>query len=106
MLTDRLTNRIVKAAIEALQKGDRDAWAGLFERDAELYDDGNIRSLEEFTKDALGHERFTSIDQIENNGMDIVGSFHSDRWGDFRTYFKFQLTPRGKIRRLDIGQAP
>jgi hypothetical protein len=24
---------------------------------------------------------------------------------DFRTYYKFQLSPSGKIKRLDIGQA-
>ncbi len=105
MDTDALTNPTVKAAIAALQKGDRKAWSALFEADAKLYDDGSPRSLEKFTRDALGHERFTSIDRIENNGLDLVGSFHSDKWGDFRSYFKFQLSPAGKIKRLDIGQA-
>jgi ketosteroid isomerase-like protein len=57
MKTDALTNPTVRAAIEALQKGDQKAWSALFERDAELYDDGSPRNLEEFTRDALGHER-------------------------------------------------
>jgi hypothetical protein len=35
----------------------------------------------------------------------MVGAFHSDQWGDFRTYFRFQLSPSGKITRLDLGQA-
>ena len=105
MLTDVLTNATVKAAIEALQKGDREAWSALFEGDAKLYDDGRPRPLQQFTDDALGHERFTSIERVENNGLDITGAFHSDRWGDFRTYFRFQLSPAGKIKRLDIGQA-
>jgi hypothetical protein len=100
-----LTNRTVKAAIEALHQGDRTAWLALFEPDAKLYDDGSPRSLEEFTRDALGHERFTSIERVENNGLDLLGEFHSDRWGDFRTYFRFQLSPAGRIKRLDIGQA-
>src|ERR1700730_16880941 len=52
-----------------------------------------------------GHERFTSIDRVENNGLDLTGAFHSDRWGDFQTYFRFQLSHAGKISRLDIGQA-
>ena len=60
----------------------RKTWSALFEPDAELYDDGSPRSLKEFTRDALGHERFTSIDRVENNGLDLTGSFHSDRWGD------------------------
>jgi len=105
MNTDALTNPVVRAAIGALQKGDRRAWSTLFESDAKFYDDGSPRNLETFTRDALGHERFTSIERVENNGLDLVGAFHSDRWGDFRTYFKFQLSPAGKIARLDIGQA-
>jgi hypothetical protein len=104
MKTDALTNPTVKAAIEALQTGDRKAWSALFEADAELYDDGSPRGLKEFARDALGHERFTSIDRVENNGLELTGAFHSDQWGDFQTYFKFQLSPAGKINRLDIGQ--
>jgi hypothetical protein len=105
MLIDALTNPTVSAAIEALQRGDCKAWSELFEADATLYDDGSPRSLAKFTKDALGHERFTSIERVENNGLDLVGGFHSDQWGDFRTYFGFHLSPSGKIKRLDIGQA-
>jgi hypothetical protein len=105
MITDALTNRVVRAAIDALQHGDRAAWSALFEPEAKLYDDGSPRSLEKFTRDALGHERFTSIDRVSEGGLEVVGAFHSDRWGDFKTYFRFQLTATGKIKRLDIGQA-
>lgn len=103
--TAELTNPTVKAAIEALQQGDRQRWVQLFERGARLYDDGTPRSLEAFSRDALGHERFTSIDLIENGGLDLVGRFHSEQWGNFRSYFRFQLSTAGKIDRLDIGQA-
>jgi hypothetical protein len=88
----------------SIAEGNRKTWSALFEPDAELYDDGSPRSLKEFTRDALGHERFTSVDRVENNGLDLTGAFHSDRWGDFQTYFRFQLSPAGKINRLDIGQ--
>jgi hypothetical protein len=74
--TNALTNPTVKAAIEALQSGDRKAWSALFEPGAKLYDDGAPRSLEKFTRDALGHERFTSIDRVENDGLDLIGAFH------------------------------
>jgi hypothetical protein len=104
METDALTNPTVRAAIKALQNGDRKTWAALFEPDAELYDDRSPSSLKEFTRDALGHERFTSIDRVENNGLDLTGEFHSDQWGDFHTYFSFQLSPGNKISRLNIGQ--
>lgn len=94
-----------RAAIEALEQGDRDAWSALFEPGAQLLDDGSPRSLEKFTRDALGHERFTSIDGVEGGGLELTGQFHSDQWGDFRTYFRFRLGPSGKIHRLEIGQA-
>ena len=104
-ITSRLTNPTAKAAIEALQKGDRTAWSALFEPHAELFDDGAPRSLEKFTAEALGHERFTSIDRVDDGGLEVVGEFHSDEWGDFRSYFRFRLAPSGKIARLEIGQA-
>ena len=104
-LTDVLTVPTVKAAIEALQRGDQKAWADLFEPGAKLFDDGSPRDLRAFTREALGHERFTAIDTVEPDGLGVVGSFHSERWGDFRTYFRFRLSPEGKIQRLDIGQA-
>lgn len=104
-ILDKLANPTVKAAITALQEGDREAWSALFEQSAKLYDDGRPRSLQAFTRDALGHERFTSIDRVANDGLDLVGHFHSDLSGGSRTYFNFQLSPAGKILRLDIGQA-
>ena len=63
-ITDALTDPTVKAAIDALQKGDRSAWPALLDPDVRLYDDGAPRSLEKFTRDALGHERFLSIDRV------------------------------------------
>ncbi|RYD69049.1 MAG: hypothetical protein EOP55_24610 [Sphingobacteriales bacterium] len=100
----KLSNAKVKAAINALQKGDEKAWFPLFATDVKFYDDGNQLQFNNFFKKALGHERFTSIDKVENNGLDLYGNFHSDQWGDFKTYFKFQIGKDGKISRLDIGQ--
>jgi hypothetical protein len=105
MNTEGLTNPTVRRAIEALQQGDSNAWAALFQPDARLYDDGSPRSLEEFSESALGHERFTSIDRVDNQGLDVTGQFHTEQWGDFLAYFRFQLSAAGRISRLDIGQA-
>lgn len=96
---------VAQAAIDALASGDRAAWSALFERNARLYDDGAPRDLGEFTREAIGHERLTSIDRVENDGLRVVGHFHSDQWGDFVTYFEIELSPAGRIQRLDIGQA-
>lgn len=105
MNTETLTNPVVKKAIDALQAGDKKAWFVLFTENAELFDDDHKMDFKSFFEKALGHERFISIDKIENNGLSLYGRFHSDQWGNFKTYFKFQLNAEGKIIRLDIGQA-
>jgi len=105
MNMEKLTNPAVRKAIEALNGGDSKAWFALFTVNAELYDDGNKMNFKQFFEKAIGHERFTSIDKVENNSLDVYGRFHSDQWGDFKTYFKFRIDASGKISRLDIGQA-
>ncbi|MGQ3012348.1 MAG: hypothetical protein ACT6QS_01455 [Flavobacteriales bacterium] len=42
---------------------------------------------------------------MEHEGQHLYGRFHSDQWGDFKTYFKFRINAEGLIERLDIGQA-
>lgn len=105
MDTSKLTNLIVKEAFDAWQNGDSKKFLSYFTSDAKLYDDGNTRDLQRFVYDACGHEKFTSIDKVDNNGLDIYGQFHTDSWGNFRTYFKFHINNEGKITKLEIGQA-
>ena len=103
-MTTDISNPTVKAAIDAWQTADLATWLSLFTHDAHLFDDGNPRDLRKFSHE-IGKERFTSIDKVEDDGLSIYGHFHSDTWGDFKTYFKFQVNTVGKIVRLDIGQA-
>ncbi|WP_413670893.1 hypothetical protein ACEN9X_13690 [Mucilaginibacter sp. Mucisp86] len=105
MNTEKLNNPVVKQAIDALQSGDKRAWFALFTADAGLFDDGNEMNFKSFFEKALGHERFTSIDKVEQNGLHLYGKFHSDQWGDFKTYFKFTIGIDDKISKLEIGQA-
>ncbi|MBN3744372.1 hypothetical protein G3N96_02750 [Burkholderia sp. Se-20373] len=105
MDTSTLSHPVVRKAIEALQQGDRAGWQALFAEGAEMYDDGSPRDLSAFNREAIGSERFTKIDRVENDGLEVFGRFHSDKWGDFNTYFKFSIDAEGLISRLDIGQA-
>ena len=105
MKTEVIENTIVRQAIDAWQAADSQKWMSMFTTDAKLYDDGKPRDLHAFSTKAIGHERFTTIDKIEENGVCIYGQFHSDTWGDFQTYFRFHIDQSGKISRLDIGQA-
>ncbi|CAM5776940.1 hypothetical protein LMIY3S_05786 [Labrys miyagiensis] len=101
----KIADPAVRAALDAFQKGDKAGWLAAFASDAELTDDGNPRSFFGFSNDALGHERFTSIDEVEEGGLSVTGQYHSDQWGNFRTFFKFHVGAGGKFERLDIGQA-
>lgn len=102
---ETIKHPITRSLIEALQNGDVTTWQSLFAKDAKLFDDGNPRDLRQFTTDALGHERFTSIDKVTDHGLSVTGKFHTEQWGDFVTYFKLTLNDANKITRLDIGQA-
>jgi hypothetical protein len=105
MGTNKITNSTAKSAIEAWQDGNSKLWLSLFTDDAKLLDDGHTRNFKTFSIEAIGHERFTSIDKVEDNGLSIYGQFHSDTWGDFKTYFKFHINNEGQIYQLEIGQA-
>ena len=91
---DLLSHETVKAAIEALQDGDRARWSAQFETGAELVDDGNARSLAQFTTDAVGHECFRSIDHVAGGGLEVTGEFHSDQWGTSAPTFVFTCPRR------------
>ncbi len=104
MDTSKLKNTVVHAALDAWQKGDSALWLSYFTPDAKLLDDGHSRDFRKFSTEAIGHERFTSIDKVEDNGLSVYGKFHSDTWGDFNTYFKFHINGDGKIYKLEIGQ--
>jgi hypothetical protein len=105
MRTNLLILPTVQAAVEAFQNVDKAAWNRLFAPKAELYDDGSPRDLKRYTEEAIGRERFLSIDRVANDGLYIEGEFHSDQAGTYRCYFNFELTHSGRIRRLDVGRA-
>ncbi|WP_089688042.1 nuclear transport factor 2 family protein [Catalinimonas alkaloidigena] len=105
MDTHLIQNEIVRKAFEAWQRADTAAWFSYFTPDATLLDDGHPRDFQKFSTEAIGRERFTRLDKVEADGTHLYGQFHSDTWGNFKTYFKFRLTPEGKIEQLEIGQA-
>lgn len=104
MDTSKITDAMVKGAIEALQAGNK-TWYTYFTESPIMTDDGNIVDFKSFFSNALGKELFLSIDRVENNGKDIYGNFKAGQWGTFPVFFKFHKNAEGKFERLDIGQA-
>lgn len=99
----KITDPTVRSAIGALQSGD-ESWYGFFTEAPVMTDDGNIIDFRSFFSDALGNEKFLSIDKVENEGKDIYGNFKAGNWGTFKVFFKFCCNDDGKFHRLDIGQ--
>ncbi len=100
----KISNETVKQAISALQNGDK-TWYTYFTENPVMTDDGNTIDFKNFFSKALGTEHFLTIDKVENDGMDIYGSFKAGQWGTFKVFFKFHKNESGKFDRLDIGQA-
>lgn len=99
----KITDTEVKMAVEALQSGDK-SWYSFFTENPVMTDDGNTVNFRSFFSNALGKEKFLTIDKVENGGKDIYGDFQAGQWGTFPVYFKFHKNEEGKFDRLDIGQ--
>jgi hypothetical protein len=101
-----LSHPIVRAAIEAINTNDRQAWFDLFTDDAALTDDGDPRDFRDWSDSELFGSyrcRVDAINREEADGTLIHADFHSGRWGDFKTFMKFTLK-NNRIVRLDVGQ--
>jgi len=106
MDSDRLLDPVVKSALQAMSDGDRSAWLDLFEAHAILTDDGNDRDYKQWSDSEIfgaGRGRITSISKVVDRGVTIHANFHSARWGDFKTFWKFEIRD-GKIVRLYVRQ--
>lgn len=100
-----ITNPSIRAAFDALQAGDKTAWFAQFTVDAELIDDGQSLDFKTFFEKAIGNEKFVSIDDIAQNGTEIIGTIETEQWGSFKAYFRFHLNAEGKLNKLEIGNA-
>ncbi len=106
MNMELLSEPLVKAAITAMNAGDRAGWFDLFAPDATLADDGNTVDFRGWSESELfGDNRgyVTAIERVEDDGRTVYAQFHSDKWGDFLTFMKFEVSG-GMITRLDLGQ--
>jgi hypothetical protein len=98
---------IVKSAIEAMNSRNKKQWYALFSDNPTFTDDGNFHDFTDWCeKELFGSSLacLASIDKVEDRGLTIYGRFHSDQWGDFKTFLKFHVD-NGKITKMAVGQA-
>ena len=100
-----ISNPVVRSAIDALDGRDKRRWFELFSEKPEFSDDGIPRDLVEWCEEELFGSSLAyliSIDKVEDGGLAFCARYHSDRWGDFKTFWRF-VVEEGKISRLDVG---
>lgn len=100
-----VTDPAVRAVIETINTGDRNAFFALLTDNATLSDDGTERSLEEW----VDREIFTvnghlDVESATDDGRSLIARYRNDTWGTMRTHWKFAVTG-GKISRIEAGQA-
>jgi hypothetical protein len=94
----------VRSAVLALNARDRKAWFELFSK-PEFSDDGIARDFAKWCDGELfgrHSARIMSIDRVEGGGLTFYARYHSDKWGDFQTFWKFVVRD-GKVTKLDVG---
>jgi hypothetical protein len=97
---------IVRSAIEAMNNRNKKQWYGLFSDKAKLTDDGNPHDFTEWCERELFGSSIAylaSIDKVEDGGLTIYGMFHSDQWGDFKTFMRFHVE-NDQITKLEVDQ--
>src|ERR671924_1155717 len=102
-----ISHPIVKLAIKAMNSRNKKQWYALFSDSPTFTDDGNPHDFTKWCeRELFGSSRayLASIDKIENGGLTIYGRFHSDQWGDFKTFLRFHMENE-KITKLEVGQA-
>jgi hypothetical protein len=80
-------------------------WFELFADDAEFSDDGIEGDLIRWCEEELfgrHRARLLSIDKAEEGGRTFYARYHSDKWGDIQTFWRFRVE-EGRIARLDVG---
>jgi hypothetical protein len=100
-----IRNSVVSSAVEAINSRDEQAWFRLFAERPKFSDDGIPRDLVAWCEDELFGSSVAyiiSIDRVEEGGLTFFARYHSDRWGDFKTFWRF-VVEDGKISKLDVG---
>jgi len=98
-------NPVVRSAAVALNGRDKKRWFELFSEKPEFSDDGIPRDLVKWCEEELFGQYLAylvSIDRVEDAGLTLYAKYHSDKWGDFKTFWRFAVQD-GKISKLDVG---
>ncbi|MFB6890713.1 nuclear transport factor 2 family protein [Kitasatospora sp. NPDC056327] len=101
----RLSDPTVRAAVTAINAGDRQAFVDLLAPDATMADDGSDRDLGQWIDREIFTVRGHMDVQTESaGGRALVANFTNETWGEMRTAWRFTVDG-GRISRFETGQA-
>jgi hypothetical protein len=87
MTSQERANPVVRRLVTAINDTDRDAFLATLTPNATLTDDGNPRSLRDWTD----HEIFSThghltIEREEEHGLHLLARYRNDTWDEMSTY--------------------
>jgi hypothetical protein len=102
---DELADPVVRAFVEAVNAGDREAFFALLADGATMADDGSDRNLQEWVdREIFSSDGRMEVDSQSDDGRSLVVSYTNSTYGTMRTDWKF-FVEGGRIGRFETGQA-
>lgn len=102
---DELADPLVRAFVEAVNAGDREAFLALLAEGATMADDGSDRNLQEWVdREIFSSDGRMEVDSQSDDGRSLVVSYTNSTYGTMLTNWKF-FVEGGKIGRFETGQA-
>ena len=103
--TAELSNPAVRAFVEAVNAGDREAFAAALTPGAGMTDDGTERDLSAWAeKEIFGANGHLDVESEGDSGRAFVAKYRNDTWGEMRTAWRFTVED-GRISRFRTGRA-
>ena len=95
----------VRALIDAINAGDRDAFFAALTPDATMSDDGSERDLTAWVdKEIFSANGRMEVESATDDGRALIANYSNDTWGAMRTRWSFTVSG-GKVSRFETGQA-
>ena len=102
---DELVDPVVRALVEAVNAGDRDAFFELLAPGATMSDDGSERDLPEWVdREIFSSEGQMEVESQSEDGRSLVVDYTNSKYGTMRTNWRFILDGE-KVGRFETGQA-
>jgi hypothetical protein len=99
------TDPAVRALIDAINDGDREAFFDLLTPGATMSDDGTERDLAEWVdREIFSSNGHLDVESASADGRSLVANYRNDTWGSMRTAWHFTVDG-DRISRFETGQA-